>query len=255
MSVNSVYIFGTCLIDIFYPKAGLDAISLLELSGFDVIFPQSQTCCGQPPYNSGYNEQAVDIAQKTIHIFSQQKLPLIVPSASCAGMIKFHYPSLFKKGSDDYIRATELAQRTYELVDFLAEKLPYDKQVESSSCKVSLHESCCSQFEMKVSSAWKHALSKLVNVEVCLPILREECCGFGGTFSVKSEAISAAMTSDKCRHLLAPNPDYIISGDSGCLMNIGTHLRHQNLKNKMTNDKCLHLASFIAQRFGIAHES
>jgi len=254
MPTNSVYLFGTCLIDIFYPKAGMDTISLLELSGFDVIFPQSQTCCGQPPYNSGYSEQAREIAKKTIHIFSEQKIPLIVPSASCAGMIKLHYPTLFEKGSDEYLLAIELAQRTYELIDFLVDKLPYDKQVESSFYKVGLHESCCSQFEMNVSSAWQQVLSRLENVEVCLPTLREECCGFGGTFAVKSEDISAAMTDDKCRHLLAPEPDHIVSGDSGCLMNIAEHLRYQNIENKKTEETCLHLASFIAQRFGIAHE-
>jgi len=248
MPEKQVYLFGTCLIDVYYPAAGLDAIALLELCGYHVIFPQTQTCCGQPPYNSGYIEPATDVARQTITTFSDKDIPLIVPSASCAGMIKYHYPTLFPEHSTEHHKAKVLSTRTFELIDFLADKLPYDKQAENNACKVSLHVSCCAQREMNVAHNWQAILNKLNNVEVHLPEQAHECCGFGGTFAVKSPAISAVMTQDKCQHLLKPEPDAIVSGDSACLMNIGEHLRFEGQENP-----CLHLASFVAQRFGLYH--
>jgi len=250
---KQVYLFGTCLIDVFYPNAGLDAISLLELCGYEVIFPSEQTCCGQPPYNSGFKSSAIDVAKQTIQTFCTKDIPLIVPSASCAGMIKHHYPLLFKKletnEQNQYQqKALALSERTFELIDFIADKLPFDQQTVNTPCKVSLHESCCAQREMMVSESWRAILERLNNVEVNLPDYAAECCGFGGTFSVKSAAISAAMTQDKSLNLQASKPDFIVSGDSGCLMNIGEHIKQENQLNP-----CLHLASFVARRFGIEH--
>jgi len=246
---KQVYLFGTCLIDMFYPQAGLDAVALLELSGYEVIYPQAQTCCGQPPYNSGFRPPAVKIAKQTIQLFSAKDIPLIVPSASCAGMIKHHYPTLFGPQSLETKQAKQLAQRTFELIDFIADKLPYTQQPSRPPIKVTLHESCSALREMAVANSWRQVLNKLENISVTYPENRQECCGFGGTFSVKSDAISAVMTQDKCQNLLNTEGKQILSGDCGCLMNIGEHLKFESKK-----DPCLHLASFLVEHFGLRHD-
>lgn len=246
---KQVYLFGTCLIDMFYPQAGLDAIALLTLAGYEVIYPQAQTCCGQPPYNSGFKTPAAKVAEHTIQLFMTKDIPLIVPSASCAGMIKHHYPTLFKPKSLAATQAQTLANKTYELIDFIADKLPYTQQPTRSPTKVTLHESCSALREMRVAGSWREVLNKLDNVDVTFPKNSHECCGFGGTFAVKSEAISAVMTHDKCQNLLKTNSKQILSGDSGCLMNIGEHLTFEDQKNP-----CLHLASFLVDHFGLNNE-
>jgi L-lactate dehydrogenase complex protein LldE len=246
---KQVYLFGTCLIDMLYPEAGIDAASLLELCGYEVIFPQDQTCCGQPPYNSGFTKPATDIAKHTVQLFAEKDIPLIVPSASCAGMIKYHYAKLLESDSQTYQDAIHLGNRTFELIDFLLDKLPFHQQQNSDFCKIALHTSCSAQREMGTSQQWLSILKKLDNVETVIPKQAKDCCGFGGTFSVKSPAISAEMTKDKCQHLLEEKPDMIVSGDSGCLMNISEKLKFDD-----NNTPCLHLSRFIAQRFGIAHD-
>ena len=245
-----VYLFGTCLIDTFYPQAGLDAIALLELAGYEVIFPQAQTCCGQPPYNSGFKTPAIKIARQTIKLFTTKDIPVIVPSASCASMIKNHYPVMFNKNTSDEQQANKLALRTFELIDFLVDKLPYDQQLSFPHCKITLHESCSALREIGAASAWRTILEKLDNIEICFPENKKECCGFGGTFSVKSDAISAVMTEDKCQNLMATGGENILSGDMGCLMNIGEHIKFEGQE-----DPCLHLASFLVKRFGLQHEN
>ena len=249
LSNKQVYLFGTCLIDMFYPQAGLDAVALLELAGYEVIYPQAQTCCGQPPYNSGFKSPAVKIAKQTVQLFSEKDIPLIVPSASCAGMIKHQYPTLFEPQTSEAKQSKELAQRTFELIDFIADKLPYDLQPSRSPIKVTLHESCSALREMNVANSWRHVLNQLNNIELISPENKQECCGFGGTFSVKSDAVSAVMTEDKCRNLIETKGEQILSGDSGCLMNIGEHLKFEGKK-----DPCLHLASFLVEHFGLSHD-
>jgi len=251
---QQVYLFGTCLIDNFYPQAGLDAIALLELAGFEVIFPQAQTCCGQPPYNSGFKAPALSIAKQTIDLFSDEGIPLVVPSASCASMIKYHYPTLFEANTNDKQLALNLSQRTFELIDFLHDKLPYSQQPKCPHLKVTLHESCSALREMNVASTWHKVLEQLDNIELFFPEDRHECCGFGGTFSVKSEPISAVMTHDKSQNLLATGAEKILSGDCGCLMNIGEHIVFEKSAFKKQANPCLHLASFLVARFGLQHE-
>lgn len=244
-----VYLFGTCLVDMFYPESGLDAIALLRLCGFEVVFPQEQTCCGQPPYNSGFNEPAAAIAEQTVRLFSHHDYPLIVPSASCAGMIKKHYPELLKDKPGIKEQAEQLAERTFELIDFITDKLPYAQCNVQSTHRVALHQSCASQREMHVDESWKNVLERLPGVEVRLPERHTECCGFGGTFAVKSEAISSVMTDDKAKALLEQSPDCITSGDCGCLMNIAGRIEY--LGDRTPSKP---LARFIAERFGVHYE-
>ncbi len=252
MSASSqVYFFGTCLIDALYPQAGLDAIALLELCDLKVVYPQAQTCCGQAPYNAGFSDHAAAAAAQTVTLFSEHDWPLVVPSASCAGMIKHHYPRLLASDPSLHQQATQLSGRCVELIDFIAERLPYERlstNPASNTC-VSLHTSCAALREEPVADSWSTVLSRLPGVTLKHPQNKQECCGFGGTFAVKSPALSHALTKDKSAALLADHPDHITSGDCGCLMNIGSHIKY-----KTGHNPCLHLASIVARAFGIRHE-
>ena len=249
MALSKVYLFGTCLIDTFYPTAGLDAIALLELCNIEVAYPPEQTCCGQPPYNSGAPQAAAAIAEHTIERFSRHAYPVIVPSASCAGMIKNHYPQLFDEGTDLHQQALVLASRTYELMDFIVDKLPYSRLSDQTACTVALHISCSAQRETQSANNWETVLSRLPNVTIETPRYAHECCGFGGMFAIKASAISSVMTEDKARFLLETQPDIVCSGDYGCLMNLEGLMRKQTIETP-----CLPLASFVAKRFGVHHD-
>ena len=257
MKTKQVYLFGTCLIDVYYPQAGMDAIKLLELAGYEVVFPQAQTCCGQPAYNSGFQDLSLDVIRHTINTFSQHKLPLIVPSASCAGMIKHHYQHALPSDGIDAKSAAELAERTFELIDFLLDKLPYHRLKKHPSMRVCLHQSCSAQREMKVAASWEKILARMPYIEVLTPQYANECCGFGGTFAVKSPDVSAVMTEDKCQAILNTQAKYVVSGDCGCLMNLSGHLEHRiehQLKHQKEPVTPMHLASFIAQQFELSDE-
>lgn len=248
-SVQPVYLFGTCLIDMYYPTAGLDAAALLELCGYQVEYPLAQTCCGQPAYNSGYTKESYDVAAHTVRLFSQQNYPLIVPSASCASMIKHEYPSLLARQSELSRLANSLAARTFELIDFIADLLPFDQLAKQKEQTVCLHASCSSQRAMPVADRWREVLSSIPGVSLLEPEDAAECCGFGGTFAVKSPVLSNTMTKDKAAKLLAGSPDCIASGDCGCLMSLGNHIKYLH-----GHDPCLHIASILANAFGVAHE-
>ncbi|TNC81595.1 MAG: oxidoreductase [Oleiphilus sp.] len=244
MSLESVYLFGTCLIDAYYPEAGLAAVQLLEKCGLKVVYPQEQTCCGQPPFNSGFPRQSVAIAKKTIAMFSREELPVIVPSASCAGMIKRHYPSLMHDDSIWHQRAQGLAERTCELIDFLLDRLPFDQLKQAPRQVVALHQSCSALRETDSAKNWRTLLERMPNVEARLPQYAEECCGFGGTFSIKSPQVSLAMTADKCEHLMNTGANTIVSGDCGCLLSLSGYARQHK-----RHFEAQHLACFIAQQF------
>lgn len=236
-----VYFYGTCLIDLLYPEAGLSAIELLEREGVRVRFPQEQTCCGQPPYNSGYRHEAITIAAKQVALFSES-IPLVVPSASCAGMIKHHYTELLQ-GHPLHAQALDLSERTYEFSEFLNRVLKVQLKDQGAPVKVALHTSCSARREMQVGEDGMALLKQLDQVEVYEPERAQECCGFGGTFSVKQPEISAAMAEDKCKALNDTGASQVVSGDCGCLMNVGGVMEKSG--RDMTT---AHLATFLWQR-------
>lgn len=216
---SEVYLFGTCLVDVFYPDAGLSAVELIEREGINVFFPLQQTCCGQPPYNSGYNDEAIEVASAQIALFTKP-IPVIVPSASCAAMMKHHYPRLFE-GHPLHAQALDLANRVYEFTEFLTKTVNITLQDKGPPIKVALHHSCSARREMQVTTDTIQLLKQLQNVDICEPERATECCGFGGTFAVKQPEISAAMCKDKCDAIEKTGALTLVSGDCGCLMNLG----------------------------------
>lgn len=241
---QQVYLFGTCVVDLFFPEAGMDAIHLLEREGIEVIYPPEQTCCGQPAYTSGYTEQARSVARAQVQLFDGDA-PVILPSGSCAGMFREHYPDLFRDEPEMLAKVQALAARTYELTEFLLHVCQVRFTDHGQPTRIALHTSCSARREMNTHLHARELLGQLHNVERVEHDHESECCGFGGTFSVRLPDISGAMVADKTRSLKASGADQVLTADCGCLMNINGALEKQreSLRGQ-------HLASFLWQRTG-----
>jgi L-lactate dehydrogenase complex protein LldE len=239
--LKKVYFFGTCVIDTVYPNTGLAAIRLLEREGIRVVFPQEQSCCGQPAFNSGFPGEAREVARRQLRIFHQD-YPIVVPSGSCAGMLKHHYPELFA-GDRDEEWARRFSGRVYELSWFLTEILNIRLVDRGAPLMVTWHSSCHAMREMGVITQSKALLNQLTHVELAELQREYECCGFGGTFSVKHPLISEAMVRDKIDDIVHTGAQRVISGDCACLMHIGGAMEKYGLKIQTQ-----HLAEFLWER-------
>jgi len=238
---HTVYFFGTCLVDLFYPEAGLAGMELLQREGVTVVFPQNQTCCGQPARNNGHPDEARAVARIQLDAFPGD-WPIVVPSGSCAGMMKTHYPHLFEN-DPDHARAVAFSARVFELTQFLVDVLKVQLTDRGKPVTVTWHPSCHSQREMGVVEQPKALLRQLANVTLVENPRETECCGFGGTFSVKQPEISAAMVADKVESIQRTGATQVVSGDCGCLMNItGAAEKSRNLVTGQ------HIAAFLMER-------
>lgn len=241
---SQVYLFGTCVVDLFFPDAGMDAIRLLEREGIRVHFPRDQGCCGQPAYTSGYTEEARQVARKQLELFAGD-WPVVVPSGSCAGMLREHYAELFKDEPELHAQVRALAARTYELAEFLLQVCKVQLRDRGTPTKVALHTSCSARREMNTHLHGRALLAQLAQVERVEHDHESECCGFGGTFSVRMPDISGAMVADKTRAFQESGAQQVVSADCGCLMNINGALEKQRAALRGQ-----HLASFLWQRTG-----
>ncbi len=238
---ETVYLFGTCLMDAVYPDAGMAAIRLLEAQGVKVVFPQDQSCCGQPAYNSGFVREARAVARKQIQVFDKP-YPVVVPSGSCAGMMKHHYPTLFA-GTPDEADARRFSDRVYEWSEYLATVLTVELEDKGEPLTITWHSSCHALREMDVIQYSKALLRQLKNVTLVELQRETECCGFGGTFAVKQPAISAAMVTDKVADIRHTGATTVVAGDCGCLMNITGAMEHAGVSVAGK-----HLAEFLWER-------
>lgn len=238
---TTIYFFGTCLIDLLYPKAGLAGMQLIRNAGVRVIYPEKQSCCGQPAFNSGYRDEALRVARAQLACFSED-YPVIVPSGSCAGMIKHHWPELFA-GQPDEQHALAVARRTFELTEFLVDVLDLQLTDLGEPVQVAIHTSCSARREMQVADRIDSLVAQLANVEVLEQAHKTECCGFGGTFAIKQAEVSGAMVEAKSNALHETGAQRVISQDCGCLMNIGGALEKQK-RNLPTQ----HIAEFLLER-------
>ena len=238
---EAVYFFGTCVVDLFFPEAGLGGIELLQREGVRVVFPRGQTCCAQPAFNCGYHEEARAVARAQMALFPKP-LPVVVPSGSCAGMMKHHYPDLFE-GTPEHAMAVAFASRVHELTQFLVDVLGVRLTDRGGKTTVTWHSSCHGLREMGLETEPKALLAQLSNVTV-VPLERErECCGFGGTFSVRYPDISAAMVADKIADVASTGAPTVLSADAACLLNIGGALEKAGAAARP-----MHLAEFLWQR-------
>ena len=214
---------------------------LLRRAGLKVVYPQGQTCCGQPAWNSGYRDEARRVARAQLDLFPEP-WPIVVPSGSCAGMLRHHYPRLFA-GTADEALANDIAARSHELTGFLVDVLGLRLSDLGEPIKVALHTSCSARREMGVAHAAENLLGQLAQVQVVEQDRKAECCGFGGSFAVKQPEISAEMVADKTACLRASGADLVVSQDCGCLMNIGGAFEHQG-----DGPRSRHIAEFLWER-------
>ena len=219
-----VGLFVTCLVDLWRPNVGFAAVKLLEQAGCEVEVPQAQTCCGQPAYNSGDLDNTRVLAQNVIAAFEDYDY-VVAPSGSCAGMLRVHYPRLFKTDARWQKRASALAQRCYELVSFLTDVLGIDKVDAQFDHTAAYHDSCSGLRELGIQRQPRRLLASVAGLKLSEMVDANVCCGFGGTFCVKYPEISARMVSDKRASIEASGADTILGGDLGCLLNIAGALR------------------------------
>lgn len=242
-SCKDVYFFCTCLVDLFVPEAGLDAVSLLERAGVRVHFPEAQTCCGQPAYTSGQPDEARAVARQQLGLFPEP-WPIVIPSGSCAGMIRHHYHTLFAD-TRDADQAEALSRRVWELSEFLVEVLKIELVDTGAPINVALHTSCSARRETGALAATRKLLGQLDQVTLKIQDHESECCGFGGMFSVRHPEISGGIVRDKVAAIRTCGADALVTGDCGCMLNITGHAK--KIGCAVSGQ---HLASFLLERTG-----
>ncbi len=242
-----VGLFVTCLVDAMRPRIGFAAIRLLEAAGCEVVVPEDQTCCGQPAYNSGDRESAKTLALKLLGEFEACDY-VVAPSGSCAGMIRVHYPDLFRDDPAVLSRITLFGQRTYELTDFLVNVASLKEIPGHFRGTLTYHDSCSGLRELGIQDQPRALLEKMPGVALQEMVEATTCCGFGGAFAVKFGELSTRMADNKCSHIEATGTGAIVAGDLGCLLNIEGRLRRRG--NHTT--QVLHIAELLAGNEGDA---
>jgi L-lactate dehydrogenase complex protein LldE len=220
-----VALFVTCLVDLFRPSVGFAAVRLIERAGYAVEVPV-QTCCGQPGFNSGDRANARRLAEAVIGAFEGFD-HVVVPSGSCAGMIRVHYPELFAADRVWQPRARALAARTHELVAFLADVAGVEDPGAAFDGTVTYHDACSGLRELGVHDQPRRLLARVHGLSLSEMTHPEVCCGFGGTFCVKYPGISTRMVADKIADAAATGAGTLLAGDLGCLLNMAGRLARE----------------------------
>ena len=234
-------LFITCLQEQFFPGSLKNMVTVLERLGVRCEFPRAQTCCGQPMFNSGYAELAREQAKHTIRVFAGDR-PVVVPSGSCAAMVKVEYPHLLEGDAAWHARAMNLAVRTFEFSDFLVNQLQVTDVGAKYRGKIAFHFAC--HLRMLNHTSEVETLIRHVAGATYVPLHRQDqCCGFGGSFAVRYPHISGNMVEDKMQCILASGADCVVSTDAGCLMNIGGRMHREGKPTEL-----LHIAELLDRR-------
>ncbi len=240
-----VALFITCLVDLMRPEIAESSVTLLESAGCTVEVPMTQTCCGQPGFNSGDTASARELARKFLAEFEGFEY-VVVPSGSCGGMIRHHYPTLFADDPDLRRRIDDLSARTWELTAFLHDVLKLKQLPGRFDGAVTYHDSCSGLRELGVQAQPRALLA--LNPSIRLTEMKDAraCCGFGGTFSVKYGDISSAIVDEKIDRIRASGAPCVVLGDLGCMLNIEGRLR----RTGDTTTRVLHVAQVLAGNVG-----
>lgn len=241
-STMKASLFITCLIDQLFPQVGVSMVELLGRLGVEVAFPEAQTCCGQPAFNSGYRAEARQLAARFLDVFADSQY-IVAPSGSCASMVKVFYADLFEDDPARTLRARQLAARTYELSDFLVNVLKVEDVGARYSGRVALHQSCHLLRELNVRSEPLKLLRAVRGIELVELERADACCGFGGLFAIKYAQISGGILQEKLDCIKRSGAEVIVASDMGCLMHISGGLSRQRLAVRT-----LHLAELLASR-------
>jgi len=235
-----ISLFIPCYVDAFYPRVGMNIVEILERLGHTIEYPQSVTCCGQPPFNSGYWPEARKIAEGVLSAYRSAEV-VVVASGSCGAMLKIFYPQIFD-GTPHHEAALALAAKTWEFSDFLVTKLGVTDVGAKFDATVTFHDGCHGLRELGVQSQPRALLAQVQGLTLVEMTEAQTCCGFGGAFAIKFAPISAAMGEVKCASALETGADYLVSNDSSCLMHL------QGLLDRQRKPlKSLHLAQILAR--------
>lgn len=235
-----VGLFVTCLVDLFRPTVGFAAVKLLEEAGCEVHVPVSQTCCGQPAWNSGDKADTAEIAKQVIKAFEDFDY-VVAPSGSCAGMLSKHYPELFAGVQVWEERSIAFAGKVHELVSFLTEVMGVQSVEAKLDATVTYHDSCAGLRELGIKAQPRKLLESVDGLELKEMHNANVCCGFGGTFAVKYSDISNAIVTEKAGNIDKAEADLLLAGDLGCLLNMAGKLRRSGSKTEVR-----HVAEVLA---------
>ncbi|MEZ4671816.1 MAG: (Fe-S)-binding protein [Anaerolineae bacterium] len=241
-----VSLFVTCIVDMVYPHTGVSVVEILEHLGIEVNFPLGQTCCGQVAFNSGFWKDAKDVAKTFLTAFADAEV-IVAPSGSCASMVQHYYPELFKDDPEWRDRATWAASITWEFTEYLVDGLGItDIGAALPPTKVAFHDACHGYRLINLKEQARTLASNVKGVEVTELKGNDQCCGFGGLFSVKMPEISNAMLKDKITNIEAADADVIITGDASCLTQMNGGLSRNDASKRV-----LHIADLLAR--GLRH--
>ncbi len=233
-------LFITCIIDTIYPETGEAVVRVLEKAGVHVSFPPGQTCCGQPAFNAGLRHEARKMAIQTINAFESFPGPVIVPSGSCAAMIRHSYAELFADDAKWLPKVKALAERTYEFSEFLVDVLGITDMGARFDGRITYHSSCHLLRGLGVDRQPRSLLAAIQDAELVELPDSGDCCGFGGVFSIEHPEISTAMLERKIANIEASGAALVVACDAGCVTNIngGLHRRHKT-------QKAVHIADLL----------
>jgi L-lactate dehydrogenase complex protein LldE len=235
----NVQLFIPCFVDQLYPETALNMVKVLEKSGCKVTYNTNQTCCGQPAFNAGFQDECKEVASKFLKDFSGVDY-VIAPSASCTGFVRNYYGKIFDNSSV-HNEVKELQKRSYEFSEFLVDVLQIESVGAKLEGKATYHDSCAALRECKIKEAPRKLLKNVEGLELVEMNDVETCCGFGGTFAVKFEPISIAMADQKVNNALATGAQYMISTDLSCLMHLQGYIQQKGYAIRT-----LHIADVLA---------
>lgn len=242
----NVSLFITCLTDAFYPRAGIAVVKVLEHLGCRVDFPLAQTCCGQPMYNNGFQEEARDLGRRMIRVFEKSER-VVTPSGSCAAMIREYYPSLFENGHEMRRAAESLAARTFEFSEFLLKVMGVDPTtlVARGKGRVTYHYSCHLR-GVGVRDESERLIRAIRGLEFVPLEKAEQCCGFGGMFAMNYPVVSAEMARDKAACIASAGAERVVCNEAGCTMNIAGTCRREGVQVEFVS-----IAELLAESMGL----
>ncbi len=243
---KKVSLFVTCMIDMMYPETGMSVVNILEHLGIEVDFPMAQTCCGQPAYNSGYQNESKQVAIQFLKAFKDAEV-IVTPSGSCAAMVLHEYPVLFEDDPQWKAEAERIVSITWEFTEFLVDGLGITdlKARLAQPTTFAFHDSCHGMRLLGLGQAARTLLGNVENATIAELNEHEVCCGFGGLFSVKMSDISGAMLQKKVNNINASDASTIITGDSSCLTQM-----NGGLSRKGSSKKVRHIADVLAEGLG-----
>ncbi len=239
-----VDIFIPCFVDQLYPETGFNMVKVLEKLGVKVHYNPNQTCCGQMAFNSGFWDEARELGVKFIQDFNTGR-PVVGLSASCLGYAKNYFEKLFYN-TPWHLENRKLRANLFEITDFLVNVLKVEDLGATFEARVTYHDSCAALREYRLTDEPRRLLARVKKLELVEMEEVDTCCGFGGTFAVKHEAISTAMAQQKVENALATGAEYIVSTDQSCLMHMAGYIEQHNL-----NIKTIHIVDLLAKGMGV----